>query len=277
MKNFFIITNKNRDRDMSVTKRTKDFLESNGCNVYMTEAGPSEDGHYTRKEEVPGDTECVITIGGDGTLIAAAGDTADLQLPILGINHGTLGYLTDVEVDDIEGSLKKVLEGDYSVEERMMLCGKVLDPEGNIKKESRALNDIVIHNMNLKVSDYSLSVNSKYLGSFKADGMIVCTPTGSTAYSMSAGGPIIEPFARMMVITPICPHTLNTRSIVISAEDMVEMSVSDENSSVVFDGHSPFDLKSGDIVNVRPSGCVTRIIKTAQDSFLKVLQVKFSS
>ena len=159
----------------------------------------------------------------------------------------------------------------------MMLCGKVLDPEGNIKKESRALNDIVIHNMNLKVSDYSLSVNSKYLGSFKADGMIVCTPTGSTAYSMSAGGPIIEPFARMMVITPICPHTLNTRSIVISAEDMVEMSVSDDNSSVVFDGHSPFDLKSGDIVNVRPSGCVTRIIKTAQDSFLKVLQVKFSS
>ncbi len=277
MQNFYIITNKNRDKDLSVTKRTKRFLLQNGCNVCMAAAGPFEDGRYTHKDEVPPDTECVITIGGDGTLIAAAGDIADLKLPILGINHGTLGYLTDIEVDDIEGALRNVLKGHYSVEERMMLCGKVIDPEGNIKTESRALNDIVICNTRLKVSDYSLFVNSEFLGSFKADGMIVCTPTGSTAYSMSAGGPIIEPMARMMVITPICPHKLNTRSIVISADDRVEMSVSDDNSSVVFDGRFPYDLKVGDIVNVRPSGCVTRIIKTASDSFLKVLQVKFSS
>ena len=277
MKNYYIITNKSRDKDLSVTKRTRDFLEKNGCNVVVAEAGPTEDGHYTKKEDVPDNTECVVTIGGDGTLIAAARDTADLNLPILGINHGTLGYLTDIEVDDIEGSLRRVLDGDYSIEERMMLCGKVYDPDGNIKTESRALNDIVICNTVLKVSEYGLYVNHKFLGRFKADGMIVCTPTGSTAYSMSAGGPIIEPFARMMVVTPICPHTLNTRSIVISADDRVEISVHDDNSSVVFDGHVPTEVKKGDMLNVRPSKKVTRIIKTSQDSFLHVLRAKFNA
>lgn len=277
MKNYYIITNKSRDKDLSVTKRTRDFLEKNGCNVVVAEAGPTEDGHYTKKEDVPDNTECVVTIGGDGTLIAAARDTADLNLPILGINHGTLGYLTDIEVDDIEGSLRRVLDGDYSIEERMMLCGKVYDPDGNIKTESRALNDIVICNTVLKVSEYGLYVNHKFLGRFKADGMIVCTPTGSTAYSMSAGGPIIEPFAKMMVVTPICPHTLNTRSIVISADDRVEISVNDDNSSVVFDGHVPTEVKMGDMLNVRPSKKVTRIIKTSQDSFLHVLRAKFNA
>ena len=277
MNKFFIITNKKRDRDLSVTGRTVDFLKARGCSIYAAEAGPSEDGHYTCKDEVPGGTDCVITIGGDGTLIAAARDTADLDLPILGINQGTLGYLTDVEVDKIEEALDKVLLGDYSIEERMMLCGMIFDQKGEQRTESRALNDIVVRNRMLTVSDYELFVNSRYLSSFKADGMIVCTPTGSTAYSMSAGGPIIEPMARMMVITPICPHTLNTRSIVISADSRVEMTVSDDNSSVIFDGHFPCALKAGDRVSIRPSSHVTRIVKTAQDSFLNVLSRKINS
>ena len=277
MNNFFIITNKMRDRDLSVTRRTRDYLQSNGCSVYVEEAGPYEDGHYTRKEDVPEDTDCVVTIGGDGTLIAAARDTADLDLPILGINQGTIGYLTDIEVDNIESALKKVLDHEYSVEERMMLCGMVFNSDGELIAQSRALNDIVIRNTVLKASDYRLSVNSRFLSSFKADGMIVCTPTGSTAYSMSAGGPIIEPRARMMVITPICPHTLNTRSIVISADALVEMEVSDDNSSVMFDGYFQCALKKGYLIRVRQSNHVTRIIKTAEDSFLNVLGRKISS
>ncbi len=277
MDNFFIITNKMRDSDLSVTKRTRDFLKSNGCSVYVEEAGPYADGHYTRKEDVPLETDCVITIGGDGTLISAARDTADLDLPILGINQGTLGYLTDIEVDDIEKALEKVLSGDYSVEERMMLCGMIFNRSGDLMAESRALNDIVIRNTVMKASDYKLSVNQKFLSSFKSDGMIVSTPTGSTAYSMSAGGPIIEPMARMMVITPICPHTLNTRSIVISADTVVEMEVSDDNSSVIFDGHFSCALKDKNLIRVRPSNHVTRIIKTAEDSFLSVLSKKISS
>ena len=277
MNNFFIITNKNRDRDLSVTKKTSEYLKSNGCNVCVLEAGPMEDGHYTIAEDVPGDTDCVISIGGDGTLIAAARDTVDLGLPILGINQGTLGYLTDVEVDNIENALKKLMEGNYTVEDRMMLCGKVLNVKGDVKAESRALNDIVLHNTRLSTSDYKLFVNSRFLSDFRADGMIVCTPTGSTAYSMSAGGPIIEPMARMMVITPVCPHRLNTRSVVLSADDLVDMEVMDDNSSVTFDGYMPITLDEGDTVNVRVSTRVTRIIKIKQDSFLNVLSSKLRS
>ncbi len=277
MNNFFIITNTKRDRDLSVTDKTRKFLESNGCNVCVLKAGSMEDGHYTMNKDVPENTDCVITIGGDGTLIAAARDTVDLGLPILGINQGTLGYLTDVEVDNIEGALKKLMEGNYTVEDRMMLCGKVLNVKGEVKAESRALNDIVLHNTRLSTSDYKLFVNSRFLSDFRADGMIVCTPTGSTAYSMSAGGPIIEPMARMMVITPVCPHKLNTRSVVISADDVVDVEVMDDTSSVTFDGYMPYSLTEGDTVNVRISSHVTRIIKIEQDSFLNVLSNKLRS
>ncbi len=277
MNNFFIITNTKRDRDLSVTDKTRRFLESNGCNVCVLKAGSMEDGHYTMNKDVPDDTDCVITIGGDGTLIAAARDTVDLGLPILGINQGTLGYLTDVEVDNIEEALKNLMKGNYTVEDRMMLCGKVLSVKGEVKAESRALNDIVLHNTRLNTSDYKLFVNSRFLSDFKADGMIVCTPTGSTAYSMSAGGPIIEPMARMMVITPVCPHKLNTRSVVISADDVVDVEVMDDTSSVTFDGYMPCPLAEGDTVNVRISSHVTRIIKIEQDSFLNVLSNKLRS
>ncbi len=274
---FFIITNRTRDRDLSVTERTREFLEKNGCSVTLDQTGAPGFGRFLEEERVPSDTECIITIGGDGTLIAAALDTVDLNLPILGINRGTLGFLTETEAEGMEETLGKVLNGDYSVEERMMLCGKVYDSNNELKAESRALNDIVIRNTLLKVSEYDLSVNSKFLSRFKADGMIVCTPTGSTAYSMSAGGPIIDPMSRMMVITPICPHTLNTRSIVISADATVETGIPDDSSTVVFDGRFRFDLKAGDRVNVRSSAKVTRIIKTVQDSFLVVLGKKFRS
>ncbi len=275
--NFFIITNISRDRDLSVTESTSRFLIDNGCTVTSARAGAMGDGPFLPTDKVPSDAQCIITIGGDGTLIASALDSADLNLPIIGINKGTLGYLTGTETCDIEETLRKVMTGDYTVEERMMLCGMVYDSENRLKVEKRALNDIVLKNTILKVSDYDISVNSKYLSGFKADGMIVCTPTGSTAYSMSAGGPIIEPMARMMVITPICPHTLNTRSIVISAEANVVIEVRDDSSAVLFDGRFNCSLSAGDRVTVRSSSKVTRIIKTAEDSFLSVLGKKFRS
>ncbi len=274
---FLIVTNKTRDRNQSVTDATRSILGSIGCSVTLAEGGPLGDGRFVEEDSVPPDTECIITIGGDGTIIAAALDTADLNIPIFGINKGHLGYLTDTETDDIEEKLKKLHAGDYTVEERMMLCGKVFDQENNLVAETRALNDIVLRNSLFKVSDYELSVNTRFLGVFKADGMIVCTPTGSTAYSMSAGGPIIEPVAKMMVITPICPHTINTRSVVFSADARVEIRVSDDCSSVVFDGRFHCGLQEGYTVNIRPSKKVTNIIRTDEDSFLSVLGRKFQA
>lgn len=238
-----------------------------------------------------------VSLGGDGTFLRMARDMVKINVPVFGVNFGHLGFLAEIEYETLEEALQLLTDGRYTIEKRCLLAAQILESEQRAEPDMEverrpalnltpkkplhtelAINEFVTARSNLSTTNHiELYINGKPSGRYAADGLIVATATGSTAYSMSAGGPIIEPFARMMVITPICPHTLNTRSIVISAEDRVEMSVSDDNSTVVFDGHSPFDLKSGDIVNVRPSGCVTRIIKTAHDSFLKVLQVKFSS
>ncbi len=278
MRNFYVITNRNRDRNLAVTNRIRNYLVQHDRVVKVSADGPMEDGHYTDSTHIPEETECIIVIGGDGTLIAAARDIVDTGLPMLGVNQGTLGYLTDVEVDSLEHSLDRLIDGRFEIEERMMLCGQVSDPTGKLMAESRALNDVVLHAAGaLHLGEYEVSVNGRYLSSFRADGIIVCTPTGSTAYSMSAGGPIIEPRARMMVITPICPHTLNTRSIVLSADDTVSVSVKEGASVACFDGHSPVDLNKGDIVDIRRSAKVTRIIRINTGSFISLLSNRLRS
>ncbi len=278
MKKFYVITNRNRDRNLSVTNRIRKYLIQHGCEVEVSAEGPMEDGHYTDSSNISPKTEGIIVIGGDGTLIAAARDVVDTRIPMLGVNQGTLGYLTDVEVDGLEHALDCLIDDRFETEDRMMLCGRVCDSDGNLLAESRALNDVVLHAAGaLHLVDYEVSVNGRFLSTFRADGIVVCTPTGSTAYSMSAGGPIIEPKARMMVITPICPHTLNTRSIVLSAEDTVSVSVKDGDSLVCFDGHSPVELQEGDIVDIRRSAKVARIIRINPGSFLSVLSKKFRS
>ncbi len=275
-KNFFIITNPGRDPDLSVTKSIQDFLRENGLNAAVNVAEEMKEGSYTSTDLVPKDTDCLIVVGGDGTLIAAARDTTELSLPILGVNQGKMGYLADAEVEHLEEALKQVVEGDFEIEERMMLSGRVYGADGNFLYESDALNDVIMHVMGeLHVADYQVSVNDKFLGNFRADGIIVCTPTGSTAYSMSAGGPIIEPMARMMVITPICPHTLNTRSIVLSEEDRVRIAVPCGNSSTFFDGQDAGLLEAGGCVEICRSDHVTRIIRIHPSSFLTLLSKKF--
>ncbi len=278
MRKFYVITNRNRDRNLAVTNRIRKYLVQHGCEAEVSAEGPLEDGHYTDSSLIPEGTEGIIVIGGDGTLIAAARDVVDTDLPMLGVNQGTLGYLTDVEVDGLGTALDRLIDDRFEVEERMMLCGRVTSAEGQLLAESRALNDVVIRaSGSLRIVEYEVSVNGRFLSNFRADGIIVCTPTGSTAYSMSAGGPIIEPRAQMMVITPICPHTLNTRSIVLSADDTVSVSVKDGDSVAFFDGHSSVELKEGDIVDVRRSSKVTHIIRINPGSFLSVLSNKFRS
>nr|MCR4745017.1 NAD(+)/NADH kinase [Lachnospiraceae bacterium] len=214
MNQFLIVVNANRDRELKSANLVRKILEDAGKIVELHVSKPDGLGNYTPVKNISDGTDCVIVLGGDGTFITAARDISSHEIPMLGINLGRVGFLTDVEVSQIPEAMEKIIAGEYSIEERMMLCGKVYKEDGTIKGESRAVNDIVIHNSsNLKISEYRLEVDGSELGTYRSDGLIVCTPTGSTAYSMSAGGPIIEPTARMMVITPVCPHTLNTRSI----------------------------------------------------------------
>lgn len=276
MESFYIIANAGRDTELKVTGKVEDFLRSQGKSVRSHCSSRYVNGIYTDEDAIPEDTDCVIVIGGDGTLIQAAHDIADRELPLLGINLGKLGFLADVEPDDIEASLTALVEGRFKIDDRMMLCGVVNTEDDQVRAESRALNDIVIHRSGgMRVVDYKVYVNDSYLACFRADGVIVCTPTGSTGYSLSAGGPIVEPMSRMMVITPICSHMMNSRSIVLSADDHVRIVTTESNVDVTFDGRRTEPLEKGESVLVRKSGRVTRIVRVSDDSFLSVLHNKF--
>lgn len=276
MDKFYIITNRERDKELTVTKSLKSALEEKGCRVESNASADGVNGVYTDPEKIPKDTQCVIVVGGDGTLIAAARDTIELSLPILGINAGKLGFLTDVEPDMLDSAVQALVRDRYEIEERMMLSGRVIAADGRDKCKNTALNDVVINRKgSLRVIEYGVWVNDKFLSSFSADGIIVCTPTGSTGYSLSAGGPIIEPMSHIICITPICPHTLNTRSIVLSDEDSIRIETSDKETEVNFDGRVSFDLAAFDSVEITRSDHAARIMRINEESFLTILSDKF--
>ena len=229
-------------------------------------------------EEVDG----ILVLGGDGTLLRAARELADRRIPFLGINMGHLGYLAEIEEQNVRSALERLIADEYTIEERMMLSGSVY-VNGEEVEQDVALNDIVLNRSgNLRVVDYEVYVNGQYLNSFTADGIIVSTPTGSTGYSLSAGGPIISPTATMLMLTPICPHTLNSRSIVFSGNDRIRIRIGEgrrsgrDEACVTFDGDTCVQMKTGDHVDIRKSAEVTRIMKINQVSFLEVLRNKLS-
>lgn len=276
MNSFFIITNWERDKELKVTDSLSEKLKQKGCAVNTHISKDEVNGVYTDPKTIPADTDCVIVIGGDGTLIAAARDTIGLSLPILGINAGKLGFLTDVEPDMLDRAVEALAGDKYHVEERMMLSGIVKDSKGSLKSENMALNDVVINRKgSLRVVEYGVWVNDKFLSSFRADGIIICTPTGSTGYSLSAGGPIIEPKSHIICITPICPHTLNTRSIVLSDENVIRIETSDSETEVNFDGRVSFALEASDRVEITRSDHSTKIMRINEESFLTILSDKF--
>ncbi len=223
--------------------------------------------------------DCALVLGGDGTLLRAAGNMMDSDIPLLGINLGTLGYLAEVESTCAEEAVEKLLKDEFVREERMMLSGRVTTGE----KERYALNDIVISRCgSLQILNVRIYVNGQFLNDYCADGVIVATPTGSTGYNLSAGGPIVEPSARLLLLTPICPHTLNTRSIVFSPEDEITVEIpwgKDGHEQVVeanFDGSNTITLKTGDRILIRRSDRTTGIVRLRTESFLSVLHKKMS-
>lgn len=196
MEHFFIVTNDGKDTEFVVTGQVKELLEAAGkvCTLCKKDRVKR-----IIKEEIPQDIDCAIVIGGDGSFIEAARALEGRDIPILGINMGTLGYLTEVEVNHIGEAVEQILKGDYSLEGRMMLEGIFENGNADV-----ALNDIVVSRKGvLRVIHFRLFVNGELLHSYEADGIILSTPTGSTAYNLSAGGPIVEPTASLIVITPI--------------------------------------------------------------------------
>lgn len=277
MKNFLLIMNSIKSGAEQVCKQIEDyiFIKGGRCKVISG---------YVKADEIPENTECAIVLGGDGTLLRASRHLMGTNIPLIGVNFGQLGFLADVEAEAVEDMIDRLMTGDFVVEKRMMLEGTICRNDESISSAS-ALNDIVIGRSGVMgVLDFKVFVNGIRLNSYKADGMIVATPTGSTAYSMSAGGPLVKPSAQLIVMTPVCPHTLNTRSIVLDKDDVIEIEIcqqkltdSKDSGYAYFDGDLATPLINSDRILIKKSNNSTDIIKLDSRSFLEVLRRKLNN
>lgn len=273
MKHFCIFTNPHKDRDLAVTNKIKAYLESRQIKYSL---------RITDEDNISDEADVILVLGGDGTMLNAAREIKGRKnIPLLGINLGTLGYLAEVEPDKIKEAIDKVLAGEYELESRMMIGGTILRAGEKVITD-RALNDVVIRRVGTQqVMVFNLYVNRKLLNRYQADGIIITTPTGSTGYNLSAGGPIVEPSARLLVVTPICPHTMIQRSIVLSENDVVEIEIPAgregqiQNAVVSFDGYAE-ELVTGDSVRIVKADFTTDFIKIGKAGFLETLHRKMS-
>ena len=227
----------------------------------------------------------ILAVGGDGTVIRSAGYAVPERVPVLGVHFGHLGYLCDFNEDTIFEAIPRLLDEDYETEERMMLSGKLIAADGSaVTGRIRALNDIVITARNgLSVVRIVVSVGGERLYAFNGDGMIFATPTGSTAYNMAANGPIVDPKTRLILMTPLNPHTLSTRSIVLDPSDDIELILEQrapgvkEEAIVSFDGTQSFMLHPGDKLSVRASTKTTLLLRLTRMNFLERIREKMKN
>lgn len=279
MRNFFVITNLNKDSKLLVTSEIKSYLELKGAKCQIFSEDLSDEATHC-KSEIPKDTECILVLGGDGTMLQAARENQNFDIPMIGINMGTKGYLTEIETSNLTEALDCLLSDEYHIESRMMLSG-VICKAGKKMPKMCALNEIAITRKgSLAVIHYNVYVNGKLLKVYSGDGIMVSTPTGSTGYNLSAGGPIASPQSELMLLTPICPHTFNTRTVILSPYDVVEIEIAHgrdgkmQEVEVNFDGNYKEILYSNDRVVVKKADDTTKIIKLSEESFLEVLHSK---
>lgn len=284
MNRFLIRTNVNKDEGLLLTNQIKEYLESKGKEVILELLNQSKIKDDNSVERFTEETapDLVLVLGGDGTMLRAARDFMHLDVSLLGVNLGSLGYLTEVESDKAIAALEKVLAGDYEIEERMMLEGEMF-VDGKKVGSARALNDIAIIKQNAFDSiDFNIFVNGEFLKDYNGDGVIFSTPTGSTGYNLSVGGPIVEPSASLIVMSLVSPHTLMSRSIILSDTDEVRVELKESKSTrtqeamAMADAHSRFNMNSGDSFVLRKSEQKIKIVKLNNLSFLEVLHRKLS-
>ena len=216
--------------------------------------------------------DIVFSIGGDGTFLKTARLTTK---PVIGVNTGTLGYLTEVNPDNLKSSLENILNGNYHVEDRMMLEGEIIRKNGEVVDIPESLNEIAISKNIKGVVRFDAIIDGKLINSYTADGILICTPTGSTAYNLSCGGPIADPTAEILTLTPIAPHTVINHSIVLSNDSVVEIKITElrqnTTSYVLYDG-IPIEVYSEDIIRIKKSDKTTKIIKLKDRSFIDTIR-----
>ena len=231
--------------------------------------------------EVPGEklaasVDLILVLGGDGTMIATARMIEDLEVPVLGVNYGGLGYLTEFRIEELYSALESILAGNYRLDKRVML--RTLHQRGDeIINRNRVLNDVVINKSALaRIIEIEAYLNDQYVNSFRSDGLIVSTPTGSTAYNLSAGGPVIFPSMNAIVITPICPFTLSNRPIVVPDDAVIELRLKtdQEDVALTLDGQVGFPIKVDDRVVIQKSRTTFNLIQPSNRNYFDVLRDK---
>jgi NAD+ kinase len=274
-----IVLNTEKEGAVRLARELAQWLQQRGVLVMVEHSGAEAMGtpSLSRDEKDLVNADFAIVMGGDGTLLRASHMLSRAGVPMLPVSFGQFGFLTDVEPANALPAVEKALEGDYRLDERMMLRGHVF--RDNLKiHSSDALNDMVIAKGPLsRMLRLAISVSGRSISTLPADGLIVATPTGSTAYSLSAGGPLVTPELKVIIITPICPHTLNARSIVVSSKETVEVNVESGPEEVVMltvDGQSGMPLQPGDRVSVGEADFKVKLIALREPTFFEKLQTR---
>ncbi|CEP66086.1 Inorganic polyphosphate/ATP-NAD kinase [Moorella glycerini] len=272
-----IVANLDKPRVREVALELMDYLEGRGVRAVVSTSKAAALGCPEKgvpEKELAG-ADCLLALGGDGTLLRAARIVAGAATPILGVNLGHLGFLTEIELAELYPALDKLLAGDYRLEERMMLQGTVRRPDQALN--CQALNDVVItkgaFSRMLRLEVY---IGPAYLDTYPADGLIISSPTGSTAYSLSAGGPLVSPELQVMILTPICPHTLYSRPLVVPGEQQIRVHVHAQGAEVMLtvDGQQGWHLENGDVITVTRAGVPTYLIRLKNNTFYSLVREK---
>jgi len=252
------------------------WLKKRGKKVCVENGLARSGARSCSKKEMAAKADLIISLGGDGTLLNIAPLVERPDVPILGVNLGGLGFITEVAVDELEGVLSKTLDGDYEIEKRMTLEVRV-SGKNNRPHKFRVLNDVVIaKGARSRIIDLETYVGDDYLCTYRADGLIISTPTGSTAYSLAAAGPILEPTLGAIVLSPICPHTLTHRPIVVPSNAAIRVTLRSFGDTVILipDGQPGVRLDNGDQVEARDYGLPVSLIKLASRSYYEILREK---
>ncbi|MFZ2399290.1 MAG: NAD(+)/NADH kinase [Smithella sp.] len=278
IKKIGIIANLEKEKVVDHVRSLKKWLEEKGVQVFLEmeiSRKVAFDGGLNRAD-LAKKSDLIVVLGGDGTMLRAARYVAGHKVPILGINMGSFGYLTEVNLNEIHSALELIIRGEFETEKRMMLDvsirhGKTVTDAGSV------LNDVVINRGSLsRMNELELEVNGKYLTTYKGDGLIVSTPTGSTAYSLSAGGPIVFPGKDLIIINPICPHTLTNRPIIFSEDSILKITLwsKDKGAILTLDGQEAYKIVSGDVVTVKRSRHATMLVLSPYRSYGEILRSK---
>ncbi len=221
-------------------------------------------------------SDFLVSLGGDGTLLSLVRRSYGFDKPVLGINAGTLGFLADITIDDVDNFLDQLLKGEYRIDDRMMMEGCIMTKEGN-RKPFFALNDVVITRPVIsKMAKINASIDGEWFNTYRGDGLIISTPTGSTAYNLAAGGPVMYPLTNAFIMTPICAHSLRQRPLVVPADFTIELTSTDEKVIAMIDGQDDYEMYCGDVLVIEGAKIGARLLHRKEHNYFSVLREKLS-